>query len=147
MMKARTFGKQRGLWLAEAAVGMFVVTIVIAAAMPLVMDLSKMAAPAAEDAALAAMATTAREALRITGEYPPCGATLETPGTCSIPDDIVPAHLEEAGYEVRATATAATFDPDGQTGTTAAGDFYAISGTARSPRGRVVPFHVMVAMP
>lgn len=140
--------KQSGLlWLTEALVAMIIISVVLVPALRLIPDLGVLQSHVSEDAALSTLASSAGEALRLTGEFPPCGATVDTTGTCVVPDGVISTDYARRGFTVSATAAAVAFDPSSISGSTAAGDFFRITGVATSPTGRTQAFETVVAKP
>jgi hypothetical protein len=136
-------GRQRGMWIVDVVMGLVAVSVVIAAALPVVLTSSDMALRVSEDSRLDALADAAAERLIGFGEFPPCGATATEVGDC--PSDRM---LDEkdlmSGYSARAKASPVEFDPEGEAGTTSAGDFFMIEGVVRSPSGRVARFSRLI---
>jgi len=140
--------RQKGMiWLTEALVSAIVIGVLMVPALRLLPEIGLLQSSAPEDAALSALATASESALRLTGAFPPCGATTGAAGTCVLPDGVLSADLLQKGFSVSATASAVTFDPTGLSSTTAAGDFYRITGTATSPTGRTQTFTTLVGKP
>ncbi len=140
--------RQRGMiWLTEAIVSAIVISILLVPAIQVLPELGLLQSGVPEDAALSSLATASENALRLTGTFPPCGATTGSAGTCSLPEGVLSNDLMQKGFSVSATATAVTFDPTGLSGSTAAGDFYRIEGTATSPTGRKQTFTTLVGKP
>lgn len=131
------------MWVVDIVMGIVVVSLVAATSLPLLMTSSEMALRTSDDSRLDALADAAAERLLGYGEFPPCEATATEAGNCAQERLLDDADLTK-GYSAKAVASPVEFDPEGEAGTTSAGDFFMVEGVVRSTSGRVARFSRLV---
>lgn len=138
---------QRGFYMVEAVVAaVFIATVCAALALTYSAALTA-GTPVSDNASLDTAARGVASAFRSDQSFPPCGATASKPASCPIPDGALPKTVVALGYAASATATAVTFDPQGQTGTVAQGEAYRVDFTVTSPSGRKTQGTVLKTAP